>query len=236
MTAVKSRRPALPPALTLSPLRPSSHASPFAPGVNSVRFFPSFISLCSKGVPSGYSKSVCVRMPSEKSEHTMQVSQTTPDEHPPTPPPCRWSARITLRTSTKFQHVDAASVVMTYVLFRSPSLCYPRIGLVVNIIYIRRYFDQINILSYVRPGLYCFEVRLELYDGDGPSSSLGRLPCLRLTPPRHRKPNGQLSPDYPPLPSSARLAPLVTSSAVLFLPRWSETSVSAASFILKSEI
>ena len=130
-------------------------------------------------------------MPPEKSEHTMQVSQTTPDEHPPTPPPCRWSARITLRTSTKFQHVDAASVVMTYVLFRSPSLCYPRIGLVVNIIYIRRYFDQINILSYVRPGLYCFEVRLELYDGDGPSSSL-------------------MSPSHPPTPRPCRWPALTT--------------------------
>ena len=33
------------------------------------------------------------------------VSQTTPDEYPPTPPPCRRPALITLRTLTKFQLV-----------------------------------------------------------------------------------------------------------------------------------
>ena len=50
-------------------------------------------------------KCVRVRMPSETSEPTMWFSQTTPDEHPPAPPPCRWPALITLRTPTKFQLV-----------------------------------------------------------------------------------------------------------------------------------
>ena len=39
-------------------------------------------SLASKGFPSGYSKSVCVRLHSENSEPTILISQTTPDEHP----------------------------------------------------------------------------------------------------------------------------------------------------------
>ena len=62
-------------------------------------------SLASKGLPSGYSKSICVRLHSENSEPTMLISQTTPDEHPPTPPSCRWPAVITLPTLAKFQLV-----------------------------------------------------------------------------------------------------------------------------------
>ena len=56
-----------------------------------------------KDFPSGYSKSVCPH--SESSEPTMLFSQTTPDENPPTPPPCRWPDLITLPTLTKFQFV-----------------------------------------------------------------------------------------------------------------------------------
>ena len=48
-------------------------------------------------------KSVCVRLRSESSEPTILFSQTTPDEHPPTPPPCRWPALITSPTLAKFQ-------------------------------------------------------------------------------------------------------------------------------------
>ena len=62
-------------------------------------------SLASKGSPSGYSKSVCVRLHSENSEPTMLISQTTPNEHPQTRPPCRWPALITLPTLVKFQLV-----------------------------------------------------------------------------------------------------------------------------------
>ena len=64
----------------------------------------SFRSLASKDFPGGYSKSVCVRLHSESSEPTM-FSQATPDEHPPTPPPCRWPALLTLPTLAKFQLV-----------------------------------------------------------------------------------------------------------------------------------
>ena len=64
----------------------------------------SFRSLVSKGFPTGYSKSLYVRLHSENSEPTM-FSQTTPDEHPPTRSPCRWSALITPPTLAKFQLV-----------------------------------------------------------------------------------------------------------------------------------
>ena len=45
-------------------------------------------SLASKGFPSGYAKSVCVRLHPENSEPTMLISQTTPEEYPSMPPPC----------------------------------------------------------------------------------------------------------------------------------------------------
>ena len=51
------------------------------------------------------SKCVCVRQRSESSEPTMLFSHTTPDEHPPRPPPCRWPALTTLPTLAKFQLV-----------------------------------------------------------------------------------------------------------------------------------
>ena len=65
----------------------------------------SFRSLTSKGFPSGYSKSVCVHLHSENSKPTILISQTTPDEHPLTPPPCRWAALNTLPALAKFQLV-----------------------------------------------------------------------------------------------------------------------------------
>ena len=45
---------------------------------------------------------VCVRLHSENSEPTM-FSQMTPDGHPPTPPPCRCPALITLPALAKSQ-------------------------------------------------------------------------------------------------------------------------------------
>ena len=46
-------------------------------------------------------RNVCVRIPSDKSELTRRFPQTTPDEHPVTPPPCRWPSLTTLLTPTK---------------------------------------------------------------------------------------------------------------------------------------
>ena len=85
-----------------------------------VVFVVSFGSLASKGFPSVYSKSVCVCLHSEMSEPTM-FSQTTPDEYPPTPPPCRWPALITLLTLANFQLVWRR---LCDVLFRSS--CHTR--------------------------------------------------------------------------------------------------------------
>ena len=65
----------------------------------------SFRRLASNGFPSGCSKSVCVRLHSESSEPMIFFSQTMPDEHPPTLPPSRWPALITLPTLAKFQLV-----------------------------------------------------------------------------------------------------------------------------------
>ena len=72
----------------------------------------SFRSLAFTGFPSGYSKSVCVRLHSESSERMILFSQTTPAEHPPTPPPCLWPALITLPTSPSFRSFGAASDVL----------------------------------------------------------------------------------------------------------------------------
>ena len=64
-----------------------------------------FRSLASEASPADIRKvCACVRLRSEHSEPTM-FSQTTPDEHPPTPPPCRWPSIITLPTLAKFQLV-----------------------------------------------------------------------------------------------------------------------------------
>ena len=65
----------------------------------------SFRRLACKDSPSGYSKSVCVRLHSENSDAAMLISQTSPDKLPPTPPPCRWQTLITLPTLAKVQLV-----------------------------------------------------------------------------------------------------------------------------------
>ena len=77
-------------------------------------------SLASKGFPSGYAKSVCVRLHPENSEPTMLISQTTPEEYPSSPPPCRWPALITLPNIAKFQL--AWRRLCDVVLFRSSCL------------------------------------------------------------------------------------------------------------------
>ena len=45
---------------------------------------------------------MCVRLHSENSEPTVSISRMTPDEHPPTPPSCRWPLHITLPTLADF--------------------------------------------------------------------------------------------------------------------------------------
>ena len=60
---------------------------------------------------------VCVRQHSDNSEPKMLILQTTPDEHPPMLPPCRWPALITLPTLGKFHLVWCR--LCDIVLFRS---------------------------------------------------------------------------------------------------------------------
>ena len=154
--------------------------------------------LASEGFTRGYSKSVCVRMPSENFEPTRLFSHTTPDAHPPTPPPRRWPARITCRIPTKFQLVWRRLYNQCDdVLFRSPcfferTLCATGRSEYSLIWYTFVDFVTINEL------------------GDGPSSSLVLLPCLRLTPRRHCQADDQISPLYaPPCQVSTGLVPLV---------------------------
>ena len=108
---------------------------------------------------------VCVRMHSESSEPTMLFSQTTPDEHPPTPPPCRWPTPSLYAPSSTFSSFGATSVMPCC----SASACwsvplrrsvrYPSTGLVVNVIHIQKNCDPVNVFHIV-DGLVSFEVRL----------------------------------------------------------------------------
>ena len=147
----------------------------------------------------------------------MLIPQTTPDEHPSTPPACRWSAFITLPTLAKFQLVGRC--LCDVVLFRSACLFEHTLTSVFTLpeyqschIYIMciQTFCEIPNIFYIsdRTDLYRFEVRLEL---NGGNARLIVIPpsCLRLTPRRHRQADGQMSPLYPPRQVSARLAPLV---------------------------
>ena len=118
-----------------------------------------------------YIRKVCVRLHSENSEPT-SFSQMTPDEHPPTPPPCRWPTLITTHP-----HQISARWALPVMLCCSapsasssaplrPSVRYPSFGLIVNITCMRTFCDHINVSYFrFRPELYRFAVRLELYDG-----------------------------------------------------------------------
>ena len=152
-----------------------------------------------------YIRKVCVRLHSENSEPT-SFSQMTPDEHPPTPPPCRWPTLITTHP-----HQISARWALPVMLCCSapsasssaplrPSVRYPTTGLVVNTMHIRTFCDHINVLHIF--GQICIVLK------SGWSSTTTRMLaswlvflCLRLTPRRHRQADGQPSPFYPPSPS-----------------------------------
>ena len=162
---------------------------------------------CLKASPADVRK-VCVHLHSENYEPMMWFSQTTPEEHSPTPPPCRWPARTPLRTLTKFSSFGAVSVMLC--CFTPPayssaplrsSVCYPSIGLVVNIIYIRIFCGHISVFHNFDQNC------IVLKSGWSSTSTTARMPasslvflCLRLTPLRHHQADGQLSPLYPPSP------------------------------------
>ena len=153
-------------------------------------------SLPSKGFRSGYSKNVYVLMHSENSKPTMWCSQTTPDEHPPMPPPRRRPALITLCTLTEFQLVwlrlcDAR-------LFRSSCLV-ERTLTAVCALPAYRSSREYHMHAYVHfvAGWSSTSTTVPM----SASSLLIVFPGLRLTPRRHRQADGQLSPLYPPSPS-----------------------------------
>jgi len=75
-------------------------------------------------------------------------SQTMPVEHPPTPPPCRWPALITLPTLAKCCSAPPACSSTPL----RPSLPYPSISLVVNIMCIQTFISwQSKCPLYSRP-------------------------------------------------------------------------------------
>ena len=136
----------------------------------------------------------------------MLTSQTTPDEHTLTPPPCRWPALVTLPTLDKFQLVWCR---LCDVLFCSSCLFEHTPTAVCALpeyqscrkysIYIQTFCDYLNVPYIVD----------QSSAGRMSASSLVLLTSLPLTPRRHRQVDGQLSPLYPPRQVSARLAPLV---------------------------
>ena len=108
-----------------------------------------------------------------------------PDEHPPPPPPCRWPALITLPTLAKFQLVCLMLCCSTPPACPStpsrPSVHYPSISLVVNVMYIQTFCENINVLFiFDQADMYRFEVRLELYVA---TASIVIPPSLSPSPP-----------------------------------------------------
>ena len=87
----------------------------------------------------------------ETSEPTMLFSQTTPDEPPPAPPPCRRPALITLPTLAKFQLVwrRLCDVVLFPSCLVEPTLtaiCVlpHQYQPIVNVRYIQAFYDYLN--------------------------------------------------------------------------------------------
>ena len=149
-----------------------------------------------------FDKCVCVSACTHKTPNlTILFSQTTPDEHPPTPPPRRWSALISLPTFAKFQLVWC-HLCDVMLLFRCSCLFEHTLAVVralpeyqscKNNLYINLLWTS-KCLLYFRPDLYRFEVRLELYAANA---------RLIVSPP-------SLPPSHPPTPLPSRWSTLST--------------------------
>ena len=128
----------------------------------------------------------------------MLVSQTTTDEHPPTPPPCRWPALISLPTLAKVHLVWRRLCELCCSLSPAssntplrPSVCHPSISLVVNIMFIRIFCEHLNVLYVFYPT--CIVLK----------SGWSSTACLVVSPP-------SLSHSIPPPPPPSRLPDLIT--------------------------
>ena len=150
----------------------------------------------------------------------MLISQTTPDEHPPTPPSCRWPALITLPTLAKCQLVSRR--LCDVVLFCSSCLFKHTLTAVCALPeyqYIQTFCEHLNILSVFDHRQTCIVLKSGWSStARMPASSLVLLPCLRLTTRRHRQADGQLSPLYSPSPSFRSFGAACVKRCCLPLP------------------
>ena len=126
----------------------------------------------------------------------IRFSRTAPDDHPPTLPPCRWPAPITLLTPTTFQLVGRH---LRYAFFARAApwsarsvLHEDRIGR--NVKYVRRFCDHIHVLHICdrtcivsKLGWRCTTGRLifgppPLYPSHPPTPPPSRWPALSTLP------------------------------------------------------
>ena len=133
----------------------------------------------------------------------MLIPQTTPDEHPPTPPPCRWPALITVPalaefqlvwrrpcdvvlfcSSCQFEHTLTAVCALPECQYLAETQCVFK--------HVVTHLNALCILD--QTDLYRFEVRPELY---------GANARLVVSPPA-------LSLSHPPTPLPSRWPALTT--------------------------
>ena len=172
-----------------------------------------FRSLASEGFPSVYSKSVCVRLHTERFEPTMLFSQTTPEKRPPTPPPSRWTTLVTLPHLAKFQVVwrrlcDVVLFASSFFDHTITAVCVQRVYLSGRkYICIRTLCEDLNVFDIFD------KTYIVLKSGWGSPARMPRLvvspPSLSLSPPdATANPMASYHHFTPPHQVSARLAPL----------------------------
>ena len=125
----------------------------------------------------------------------MLFSQRTPHEHPPTPPPSRWLALITLPYLAKFQlvwcHLYDCAVCLL------PLRAQP---------YDRLYNTSISLVANTmcfRTPSKCSRFLPDLYLMKSEWNSTARMPRLVVSPP-------SFSPSHPPPPPTSRWPALIT--------------------------
>ena len=151
---------------------------------------------------------VCVRLHSENFEPTTWFGEMTPDEHPPTPPPCRWPSHYFTHphqvSARLVPPLRCCAVPLVLPLRAHPCgrLCFPRIGLVVNKIYIRIFCDHVNVLNI-------FDQKSGCSSTMGTPHRWSSSPIFVSRPDATTKPMTSSHHFAPPRRVSVRLAPLV---------------------------